>query len=184
MTKGESVETKESIKITFMQQYAKKDYATITIKGLCEGVPIARTTFYTYYNNIDELKSEIEDNLVEGLLSISDALSYGDLKQMDFTKFLDSLQIYIKNHWDDFYIFLISQPNLRFIDKWKAAIKQNFKRRYPAKVTSSNYDLIAEMIASATISAYTFWMKNPSDVKAEEMKVLVTKVLENLANQI
>ncbi len=52
--------TKESIQKTFIKLYSKMDYNSITIKELCIQIPIARTTFYSYYTNIDELKSDIE----------------------------------------------------------------------------------------------------------------------------
>lgn len=48
--------TKESIQKTFIKLYSKMDYDRITIKELCIQTPVARTTFYSYYSNIDELK--------------------------------------------------------------------------------------------------------------------------------
>lgn len=170
--------TKESIQKSFMRLYAQKAYATITIKELCEDVPIARTTFYTYYDNLDELKTEIEDELIWGLKQVTTNISGGDIEQMHFPTFLDAIQEYIQSHWEQFEIFLLSQPNLRFIDKWKAAIKQNFKKRYPDKVQLPNYDLIAEVLASATISAYRYWMQHPKTVNTTDMKALITKTLE------
>ncbi|MCY7190914.1 TetR/AcrR family transcriptional regulator [Streptococcus gallolyticus] len=174
------MDTKENIQQTFVRQYAQKDYAMMTIKDLCAAVPIARTTFYTYYDNLDDLKTEIEDNLIMGLLNVVNEIADGDIEKMIFAEFLDATQCYIQAHWDTFDTFLIRQPNLRFIDKWKAAIKQNFKKRYPDKISLPNYDLIAEMLASATISAYSYWMQNPSKVNTEEMKKLITQALESI----
>ncbi|KXT65961.1 hypothetical protein SGADD02_01813 [Streptococcus gallolyticus] len=36
------------------------------------------------------------------------------------------------------------------------------------------------MLASATISAYSYWMQNPSKVNTEEMKKLIAQALESI----
>ena len=56
MTEAEEeyiVDTKGAIRQQFMKEYGKKDFAAITVKELCAGTPVARTTFYSYYNNTD-----------------------------------------------------------------------------------------------------------------------------------
>ena len=46
---------------------------------------------------------------------------------------MDETEGYIKKNWSYIYAFLVRQPNLRFIQKWKEAIKENFSKRYPDK---------------------------------------------------
>ena len=40
------MDTKEAIKVQFMNEYARKVFSDITVKGLCAATPVARTTFY------------------------------------------------------------------------------------------------------------------------------------------
>lgn len=87
---------KSRIKMQFMKEYSHRDFALITVKELCASVAVARTTFYSYYNNTDEVLSEIEDELIHGLLSISDQVSLGNYQEMDF--------IYLKGI-PDFFIY-------------------------------------------------------------------------------
>lgn len=42
------------------KESAGKDDSSITVKGLCAAVPVARTTFYSYFNNTDDVRREIE----------------------------------------------------------------------------------------------------------------------------
>lgn len=67
----------------------------MTIKDLCAAIPIARTTFYTYYDNLDDLKTEIEDNLIMGLLNVVNEIADGDIEKMIFAEFLDATQLNI-----------------------------------------------------------------------------------------
>ena len=81
-------------------------------------------------------------------------VSGGDLPVVDFTAFLDETFGFIKANWSDFHALLVDQPDLRFIARWKEAVKANFARRYPEARMRSNWDLAAEMGASAVMGAY------------------------------
>lgn len=175
--KGETI---ESIQTSFMALYEKQKFEKITVKELCANTPVARTTFYAYYNNTDDVKNEIEDRIIDGLRQVTDTISQGNIPEMDFIKFLDATQAYIEANWTWIYAFMVTQVNQRFIDKWKAAICDNFKKRYPQKQSIRNYDLISEVVASATMGAYIYWMKFPDKVKKEDMKEVIKNALDSL----
>lgn len=174
------MDTKEAIKAQFMKEYAQKDFQVITVKALCAATPVARTTFYSYYDNTDDVRSEVEDDLIKGLLKVSEDVSFGNLPDMDFSRFMDEIEEYIKDNWTYIYAFLVRQPNLRFMWKWKDAIIMNFRKRYPQKQCISNYDAIVEIMASSVISAYTYWMEHPDTCGTKEIKPLLHKVLDSL----
>jgi len=176
------VDTKTSIKEQFMKEYAKKDFSLITVKGLCASTPVARTTFYAYFSNTDDVRVEIEDDILKGLSDMTDYISGGRLPDMDFSLYMDAVESYIKENWSYIYAFLVLQPNLRFIRKWKDAIKLNFSRRYPDKQHIKNYDAIAEILASTMISAYTYWMEHPDTSSTEEIKPIIEKLLDSLVS--
>lgn len=173
-------ETKNAIHKAFLQQYISNPYEKMTVKDLCITTPVARTTFYSYYDNINDVKNEIEDNLIQGLLSVTQNVSHGNLPEMDFLEFLDATQMYVENHWEIFEAFIVKQPNYRFINKWKSAIKNNFRKRYPQKQAMKNYELVSEVIASATMGAYEYWLQYPNRVKKEDVKKLITKALDTI----
>jgi AcrR family transcriptional regulator len=174
------MDAKRAIKIQFMKEYGKRDFADITVKALCAAVPVASTTFYYYFDNTDEVRSEIEDELIRGLIAVAEKVSGGDPEGMDFTAFMDETEPYIRDHWQDIYLFLAGQPNLRFIRKWKDAIMANYFKRNPKMLKGKNHEAIAEILASSMISAYTYWMEHPEDVKPAEIKPLLIKVLNSL----
>lgn len=176
------MDAREAIRAQFMVQYMKKDFAAITVKGLCAGAPVARTTFYSYYRNTDEVRQEIEDDLIRGLLDISERIAASNYPDMDFFLFMDETETYIREHWSEIDAFLVRQPNLRFICKWKEAIKTNFRRRYPEKQQLNHAEAIAEIVASSVISAYTCWMENPQSTDVREIKPILHKLLDSLVS--
>lgn len=76
-----------------------------------------------------------------------------------------------------FQAFLVDQPNSRFVTRWRDAIKANFAQRYPQATTRPNWDLLAEMGASAAVGAYAYWMQHPENVDIHEVKGLVDRAL-------
>lgn len=73
------MDSRSAIKVQFIKEYARKDFQAITVKALCASTPVARTTFYSYFNNTDEVRCEIEDKLIRGLIAVSEKVSGGDM---------------------------------------------------------------------------------------------------------
>jgi AcrR family transcriptional regulator len=126
-----NADTETTIKAAFMREYEKKDFDRINVKELCANVPVARTTFYAHYGNTDDVKAQEEDDLISTFEAVTKRASDDDIAGMDFSAYLRQLAPVIKEHWSEVRAFLVTQPNLRFIEKWKGSIKGNFKRRYP-----------------------------------------------------
>lgn len=176
--------TREAIRAEFMSTYACERVDRITVKGLCAAVPVARTTFYAHYRNVDDVLREVEDDLLFGLAEITERVSGGDLPAMDFEAFLDETFGFIEANWSDFHALLVDQPDMRFVARWKDAVKANFASRYPEARMLPNWELVAEMAASAVIGAYTYWMEHPGVAKVEDAKRLVTRLLEGVMSSL
>ena len=107
--------TKRAIQTTFIDLYRKKSYDQMNVKELCVQTPVARTTFYEYYDNLGTLKAEIEDELIGGILKIAKATAGGSFVEMNLNVFFAQTLDYIKSHWEENYAFLVAQPNLAYI---------------------------------------------------------------------
>jgi hypothetical protein len=127
---------------------------------------------------------EVERELVSGLRRVSEDASGGNFPDMDYAAFMDATEGYVRDNWDYIHAFLVRQPNLRFIGMWKGAIKENFARRYPNKLQARGYDAIAEVMASAMLSAYAYWMEHPDTVSTNDIKPLIRTVLDSLTEHM
>ena len=176
------MDTKEAIKTQFMKEYMGKDFSQITVKGLCGSAPVARTTFYSYFENTSDVLEAVEDDLVKGLAEVPVKVSGGNLKEMDFHVFLEELEKYIKENWTYIYAFLVTQPDLKFMRKWKDAIKVNFRKRYPSVKETADYEAVAEIAASSVLSAYTYWMEHPDGIGLVEFEPLIIRLMKSLTS--
>lgn len=170
-------DTKQAIHKAFISLYRKRSFNQISVKELCTQVPVARTTFYSYYDNLVELKEELEDELIGGILEIAKHSIDDSLETADMTSFFSKTLNYIKQHWDENYAFLVAQPNLSYITKWKEAIKYHLALRFPGREMMANYGLIFEVIASAIIGAYTYWMEHPDEVDIPKLTDISIQML-------
>ena len=170
-------DTKQAIHTAFFILYRKRSFNQISVKELCVQAPVARTTFYSYYNNLAELKDEIEDELIGGIIEIAKCSIDDSPDKADMTSFFSKTLNYIKLHWDENYAFLITQPDFSYITKWKDAIKYHFTLRFPGREGMPNYGLILEVIASAIIGAYTYWMEHPDEVDIPKLTDISIQML-------
>ena len=58
-------QTIELIRKSFIENYREKDINKISVKAICEKAGINRSTFYTYYTDVYELRDDMEDYIFE-----------------------------------------------------------------------------------------------------------------------
>lgn len=170
-------ETKEAIHEAFLKLYRREPYEKMSVKELCATTPVARTTFYSYYDNLGDLKTEIEDELVDGIRQIARDMVTSGMRSIDFTAFVQRTLDYIRDNWDYNYALLVKQPSLSYMEKWKDGIKFHFRVRFPEKTNIANYDVVSEVIASGILSA---WMKYPDSLDAGKISGLAARVFDSI----
>ena len=105
-----------------MQLYAVEPPRRVSVCVVCRQAPVARTTFYAHYDNLDEVLLEIENELVAGLQGLKTGAH--DLRSQDALQaHMERVLQFIELHWEENYAFLVSRPNARYVGKWKEAIR-------------------------------------------------------------
>ena len=99
-------ETKQAIWLSFIKIYEHKPYEKISIKEICINAPVARTTFYEYYENLEELKVEIEDTLIKGILQLSDENGKNNIDTIELTEYFQRYFIIYKKTGMSTMLFL------------------------------------------------------------------------------
>lgn len=77
--------TKNRLKDALMKLYIQYDYSSITITMLCNEAHLHRSTFYFYYNSVDEVLREIEQGILAEIQSFSDRMNYFDVSDSKLT---------------------------------------------------------------------------------------------------
>ena len=141
---------------------------------------MARSTFYVYYQNIDELAEDVENYHIFNLTYLNNYLLNPEIKVDRYALYYKETIDYIQEHKNTFYAFLIANINNRFISKWKDAIKHHLLERNYRWSNTSNCQLILEMVASEVIAAHTFCMINPYEVDVNNLDKIVTQTLKSI----
>ncbi|MDE6750154.1 MAG: hypothetical protein K2K21_13980 [Lachnospiraceae bacterium] len=165
---------------TLIELNRHKEICHISVKELCNQAHVARSTFYSYYDNVIQLKEQIEDNLIYQLLRLNDDLNDVAIDLETGFPFFQNTCHFIEENKQAFYTFLVANPNVRFIQKWQAGIKYHFWNRFFDDVVRKNEKLILEIISSQAITAFTYWLKNPYDVDIDSLNLLIMRTLQLL----
>ncbi len=167
---GQTDEKVLRIQKAFMGLYARNQLHEISVKKLCEEVGITRTAFYYYFSDIYEVLESVEDQLIHDLKQINTDFYAQDfyLQPKDqFVYFYDTLD-YIRDHSDWFRILMNKSRDGQFIYKWKKIMNEDFSKKYHRdKIVLENEPLVLEMISSACVGAYNYWVHHLEDISRE-----------------
>lgn len=180
VSKSPATPAQESLKAALVQLLAGNKLNEISVKELCAHAFIARSTFYAYYNNIDEILEDIENDMLYKLVGMNSELMNRDLKEPNDMLFYSETLKLIKDNQPTFYTLLVANPDYRFINRWKAAMKYHLWGRLRPSESAKNAELILEIGASAAIGAYTFWLTHPYEVETHETLKILSGILKSL----
>jgi len=170
------MKTKDHIKNSFLLLYRQYGCEQITVKKICENAHIARSTFYFYYQNIADVKDEIENEAVKGVRASCENIYSGDFEN----QFLRAME-YIKTS-EAFYSFLVKRPDAVFIEKFKDEIIKHFKDNFPIDKNAKNCGLELDLFACAIVGCYTYYLKHPDETDIDNLSEkfrLIKNMLES-----
>ena len=168
----------EAMETALLLLLDEKELHQISVKEVCQRANVARSTFYTYYDVIDDCLQAIENRFLHEIIAMTAALENREnLDGIDLSFFEETLG-YLKDNQRLLYLFMIKRYNSRFVNRWKDAIKYHLYRQIPSRISDKNRELTLEIIASGTIGAYQYWLKNPYELDSGYVKQLLRRTLE------
>ena len=162
--------TKKNIRQTFLQLLSEKSLTQLTVKELSEQADINRKTFYMYYSNIEDILSELEDELVLKLVHVFEKELF-QKEMFDSYSFFENLNRTIQEDIGLYRILNHSDLLPHLIQRAKNALIEVFFRKYNISADSDNerYILYAEYAASGILSMYTKWFSRDFHMSLEEL---------------
>lgn len=168
----------EAIEKALLSLLNEKELYQISVKELCHKANVARSTFYAYYQVIDDCLLMIENRFLREIVQLNAALAGTEKIEYIDLSFFEETICYIQRNQDMLYLFLCKRYNSRFVNRWKDAIKYHLYQRVPCQMSAKNKELTLEILASETIAAYQYWLQNPSDLDIPYVKRLIRKTIE------
>ena len=178
-----ATQAQEAIEKALLSLLDEKELYKISVKELCNRANVARSTFYAYYDVIDDCLLTVEDRFLSEIIVMNaDLMCCEKIETMDLSFFERTLE-YIRSNQKMLYLFMVKRYNHRFVDKWKDAIKYHLYQRMPERIGEKNKELTLEIIASVAIGAYQYWLKNPYDIDIPYVKKLIRRTISTYTEQ-
>lgn len=181
----QSVRTKSFLKKAFIEMVQKKGFSAVTVKDVADHAQYNRSTFYVYYQNIDDLVEDLMDEMFEAIqyYSVSKYPSTDRVKVTELKPDSFDLFYYIYDHRDYFTLLLLEDTLPRMHKQLPDAIfnvlKSNFEIQYG--VSSVDDQTQKCYMAYGTAGLITEWIANGFDVTPAEMTERLNRIFNTFA---
>lgn len=152
----------------------------LSVREVCSEAGVARSTFYYYYQSIDDILAEIEDQLIGTITRQNEKIMSKDYRTEEDLRFYQQTMDFVNEHHEIFEIFLISNPDYRFQEKWKRAIKYHLWERLPSFHKADYGELVLEITAASTLAAYIHVFRHPDSITIESIYSVIAEFLKTL----
>ena len=164
--------TKKLLKASLIELMKETPLHSITIKDICDGADVNRSTFYRHYETqfdlYDDIISDISDD-IEVILT----REYGGTH--DICLFLTKVLEYIEKNRDTFLVVLS--------DKGSLGVGETFNcitgKFIPAESTTELGAYIAQFIAAGMTSTLWTWLNKPVRRSAREVARLIYALMRH-----
>ncbi len=157
---------------SYIELISKIPEENLTITDICKSASVSRTSFYNNFDNLNSVIEDLENAHLEELRFINIDFFREDFEKytgFDRIDYFDKTLNYINNNCVDFRA-LLSRKSSRFRNNLKTIIKNDFEKKYKYTHSSiANMDLKLEMIASAILGSYEYWVNNNKHISINEI---------------
>ncbi len=171
------VKSKKAIRDALFTTLAYKPINKITVKEISDAAGINRKTFYAHYDTIEDIITEMENELVMSIDSYlkNCIISEYGLNPCYFIQFINS--IYSSN--PQFCESLVSVHNYHFLAE---KIKKVFKRQLidsinPPEKDRYVLDFKIEFYLSGVSSVYIDWIRQGKPCPFEDLSVIINNLI-------
>lgn len=117
--------TKSMMKEALLELLEKKPLDKITVKDVCESADVNRSTFYSYYESIEQLLLEIEDDVLNQLPMYPDSPEgYSD---EHFLSALEEFFDYVRENERLFRILIVQRDSSSFNNRLVNAVMGRYR---------------------------------------------------------
>lgn len=161
------IKTIEGIKGAFEELICEKDYEKITVKELCDNARINKKTFYHYYETLDALLREMQQEMSEAFLErIGDYHLPEDLDKVNREFFLYSAErgeayekITLNAGWQAARNQMMGEVNQA---GWSGSSQYQ-------TLTEFEKGLLMDFLNESTLSAYRRWVEGGKTIPVEDV---------------
>lgn len=162
--------TKILLKESLIDLMHKKSIHEISIKDICSGADINRSTFYRHYNTQYELYDDVLEDITKDIGKI-----FVECSTTDYTAhvFLTEVLKYIENHRETFLVILSGNSNVSMGETFN-----RFTSRFiDTENTSELRVYLIQFIAAGMTSFIWTWLNKENRRSAEDVALVISSVM-------
>lgn len=187
MRKKGSTRAPELLKNAFWELYAQKDIEKIKISEITNLAGFNRSAFYTYFNNIYDVFSQIETDIMQEIVKITvymhDFIIHDDF---DKDKLQPVLDLYKKNE-KYLKVLLTKNDNPRFMYRLKKILHENLYKNIIVDnltVKQKHLEYYVEYYISGFINIIIYWFTKGSNITEDEFSSIAKDVVNKSSASI
>lgn len=170
--------TRMLMKNSYLHLMRQKPVSKITVKEICEGAEVNRSTFYLYYSEPNDILMELEDESISRVVTSLNSIGASNEAPADAHSYLLSFLHEVRNNDELLRTFLVdnSDPHFRrklmsvAIDLTETAFDINLAPEYKA--------LAYRYIVSGSIELLIDWISNDYAVPEHVMCDMLYQLCE------
>jgi len=171
-------ETKTLLRSALLRLLEKKPIARISVTALCDEAGVNRTTFYKYYDSVEDLYDTVmEDHLTE--------LGEAYKKSLEETHDLRAATItalrFLENNLSESRILMTSTPSTKYIGKTERPIStdtfEEFAKQY--NIPKNKLQAVLKFFSTGTFQLVRDWLFEDDRISAEEETDLIFFALKS-----
>ena len=152
---------KLALKDALLDLLEEKPLNAVSVRSLCELADVNRSTFYAHYEDINALVGEMEEDFLSHV-----AFFDGNQPTKDHLSLVEEYVRYVKENQR---LFLLLLDNGKLSSSFLFhAVKMNYYQ-----TDSHYYTMLAAYAVYGSISALSYWLKNPGSRTEQEMAQLI-----------
>lgn len=166
--------SKEALKSALLKLLCTKSINEIQIKQLCEAADVNRSTFYNNYSDLQELLSDIYQDIIQNISSQTiDLFLSGDPSPDKLSIVISHALAYLQKN-DSYFSLLFSQPAKT---RFKEMLYQHYRDSYGLHNlnTPERYHFLYQLIGS--FSMIRIWMLEHYPVSIDEMTSIIVDMI-------
>ena len=162
--------TKMLLKQSLIELMREKSIHEISIKDICQGADINRSTFYRHYNTQFELYDEVIEDITN---DISEIFVSSAGEENSTHKFLVEVLKYIEANRDTFLVILSGKSNISMGETFN-----RFTSRFISDENSSELKVyIIQFIAAGMTSFIWTWLNKENRRSAEDVALIINSII-------
>lgn len=162
-------DVREQVRDALADILKKKNVVDVSVRDIISKSCISRSTFYRYYNSVDDAVKEIEDILLAEIQTVNE-LALIEKKNGDKAEsFINNYARTETLKRNSKYIVAISGPNgdPQFEYKATKRIKEYLNKRYDYD-KDPKYEFLVEFMAAGIYRIISYWIIKRPDLSTEE----------------